>query len=386
MEEKNIILDYEFAVLVDYINQYKNQGYNVYSDISEMKKLIEFITDWYEVKYPDNIINMSIECYKVGKGNGMYFFTKRPYITRKTENLSKYMDYYQLMLRMPVSMYKVIECWYKGNKGDKGDFSFATFISLKESLVENITRILVSNFDGFLDSTDAVLLNKNIKISCDTIDDLVDKNNFSSEREYFNFELSDPIKIVETHNIDLEIRKKIFNIIILKLFETAPDKNIGYIRAKLFINEFNKYIYNLNLDSKIIDDQMEDENFFEEDAIYVIEYTKIKDLTNYVIKDITADNSGNSPVDEYGLTFDTLKKLKIDGINNINDLLPEKNIITAMDIEIHGRYYYINTRDKLILERMKKEAMANLSSNATVNNLEIEEPKQKRKSIFRRKK
>lgn len=393
MEEKNLISDYEanFAVLVAYIDQYQKAGYNVYSDISEISKLIDFIANWYEVKYPDNVIDMSIECYKQEVGNGMYFhLAEPPYALRKTENLSEYMDYYQLMLRLPRSMHKVIECWYKGNMSARSSSHIMTSISLKESLVENVTHLLVSEIDGYLDLNSTQFL----KTNCATIDELIDKNKYYNEEEFLNLDLSDPIKIVETHNIDLEIRNRIFNIIILKLFESSPDKNVGYIRAKLFINEFNKYIYNLNLDSKIIDEEMENKELYEEDAIYVLEYTKIKDLANYVIEDITEDNSNNNPVYEYGLTFDTLKLLISDDMHYIHNLLQINNHVTSMDMDIDGRYNSINERDKSILRIMRMEAVSNLSRKVTTESIvpkivkddKLEEPKQKRKTIFGRNK
>jgi len=401
MEEKNLIPDYEanFAALVAYIDQYKKAGYNVYSDISEIKKLIDFITNWYEIKYPDNIIEMSKEAY-ISVRKSILYMIKPIHETRKTESLSKYMDYYQLMLRLPESMHRILECWYKGNDHD-GNSRFGTYIGLKDSLVEHNIPIDVSVYYGELDITKSILLDKYMKISCSSIDELVDENNFSKNVDYTEIDFSDPIKVVKTHEIDLEIRNKIFNIIILKLFQTSSSKINGYIRAKLFIDEFNKYIHNLNLSSDIIDSyikEMFDESFDEltvENANdeYIIENIELNELIQYVIKDITTDNSRNKPVDEYGLTFHTLMILKNHNIHNINNLAPSNNI-TSMAIDIDVEHYSINEKDELILKEMRKEAASNVVHQVTTDNLEKkqneiikqEEPKQKRKSIFSRNK
>lgn len=401
MEEKNLIPDYQsnFAVLVDYINQYKNQSYNVYSDISEIKKLIDFITNWYEIKYPDNIIEMSKEAY-IDIRKFIVYMIKPRNKTRKTENLSKNMDYYQLMLRLPESMHRILECWYKGNDHD-GNSRFGTYIGLKDSLVEHNIPIDVSVYYGELGLGKSILLDEYLKITCSTIDELVDENNFSTNIDYTEIDFSDPIKVVKIHNIDLEIRNKIFNIIILKLFENSSSKINGYIRAKLFIDEFNKYIHNLNLSSDIIDSyikEMFDESFDELTVEnindeYIIENIELNELIQYVIEDITTDNSKNKPVDEYGLTFHTLMILKNHNVDNINNLVPS-NSITSMAIDIDEKRHYINEKDKLILKEMRQEAESNVAHQVTTDSLDkkqdeiikSQEPKQKRKSIFNRNK
>ena len=58
---------------------------------------------------------------------------------------------------------------------------------------------------------------------------------------------------VDDHNCDLELRKRILQLIALKLLysqNTTPGR--GYKRAKKFIDEFNKELH-LNLSSEKID-------------------------------------------------------------------------------------------------------------------------------------
>ena len=185
MEEKYLIPDYEsnFAVLVAYITQYKNQGYNVYSDISEIKKLIDFIVNWYEVKYPDNIIEMSKE-FCVDKHKNIIYFKRPRHKVRKTENLSKYMDYYQLILRLPESIYQILESWYKGEDYNKND-KFTTRISLKDSLAEHNISFQVYSRDGALEIRDIGFFDIYKECSLATIDDLLDM------RDEFEFNYSE---------------------------------------------------------------------------------------------------------------------------------------------------------------------------------------------------
>ena len=57
-------------------------------------------------------------------------------------------------------------------------------------------------------------------------------------------------KIDIIHKLDLELRKKILQLVALKiLYSENAEPEIGYARAKKFINEFNRTIPNLKLSS-----------------------------------------------------------------------------------------------------------------------------------------
>lgn len=389
MERNNLMPEYRYKIaeLDDYIKECKKKGYNVYSNISNLHNLIEFISNWYKIKYPDNIIEMSIESYNANKEKKFYV-VKPKHETRKTENLSMYMDYYQLMLRLPESMHQIIECWYKGiNEDDtKGNNIYVRVYNKLSKKTQHIT-IEINKYDGSIDLIYQIVLDNYFKINVSSLEDLNNYSSAPSPKIARSIDFRDINKIFKSHELDLEIRNKVFELIVLKLFETSTDKTVGYIRAKLFINEFNKYIYNLNLDSKIIDEQVKEAQT-REDATEDIE---IEELTKYVISDITIDNSNNKLIDECGLTFKTLQTLKNDNINNISNLLPSENNVSALDIDIDGRYFNINSRDKIILRNIKKEATSNYQdviSNLEESKCEDKKEEQQRtykKSIFRRK-
>lgn len=75
------------------------------------------------------------------------------------------------------------------------------------------------------------------------------KEKYSDKFDFKNLE-----ECIYDHNCDVELRKRILQLVALKLLyskNTIPER--GYERAKRFINEFNKHL-NLDLSTKEIDD------------------------------------------------------------------------------------------------------------------------------------
>lgn len=359
--------------LFDFIDKNIKQGYNIYSDTKDINTLIDIIVNWYQTKYPKYIIQMSVESYNKDKS----IIVPAEYDIRKTESLSKYMNYYELMLRIPSNLHSIIECWYKSNKDECLGNSFKIYFCPKNSLNEATTGVFINKYDGYLSLSTSILLDKIVKNSCTTIEQLIDKNNYFKKVDYDEIDFNDPKKVIETHNLDLEIRNKIFNLIAIRLLYSSKDKKVGYIRAKLFIKEFNKYIYNLNLQSTEIDQ--------------IVSNMNISEIADYVMKDIIKDNSDDIPVDEFGLTFEGLKNLKRKGMNKISNLIRG---ISPSTMEID--FYSSNcSRDEYIINKMKKQARANLSykialsvDSVTEKRIELSENKSiiKKKTIFGRNK
>ena len=105
-------------------------------------------------------------------------------------------------------------------------------------------------------------------------------------------------EIVENHNMDLMLRKKILQLVALKLLyskNTIPER--GYERAKRFISEFNKHIPELKLSTNRIDDIMKPD--YSDEKVY-------KGITEEYLKS-NANNSG-SILKRLIMTFDNMNK------------------------------------------------------------------------------
>lgn len=53
--------------IFEFIDENLKKGYDVYSDVNNINKLMNIIVNWYEVKYPEYIIQMSAESYNKNK-------------------------------------------------------------------------------------------------------------------------------------------------------------------------------------------------------------------------------------------------------------------------------------------------------------------------------
>ncbi len=233
-------------------------------NIDELQDLIDDVTNWYEIKYPER----EFEFYD-GIIDTRFW---------KINSISRFMGMRQLMYRLTSSQLALMECNYRASCG--GDIpaydSNGNIIGVKAGISPKIIRkdlkhkSIYEKPQSFLAYTDAetgivridgnlsdIIKEKEIKI--DNLVEILSKN-----RKYDMTELQES---VFDHNVDIELREIVLKLIALKLLQsTKTYPEYGYKRAERFFNEFNK---KLNLDIKnnfsedIINDKEEKEKSYE---------------------------------------------------------------------------------------------------------------------------
>lgn len=248
MDKEKYILSGNKEFLKWYSKQQEN-GYPSYIEISGMQELINNIALWYEMKYPEKEFEFCDDT--------------RFHEFKNIESISKYLSFEQLMYRLPHKQYSIIKSGYRAR-----GWSYPDQIFIKVDIEENKFPFEIISADyktGIIRNLSHGGLN--VKYSHDiTLDELVTILE-NSKRTDINFkELKD---CVNNHNIDLELRKKVLQLVSLKILyskNTIPE--YGYKRAKRFIEEFNNEIPNLNLTTFDIDKIMKID--------YKKEYEKLK--------------------------------------------------------------------------------------------------------------
>lgn len=234
--------------LLSWFKDSVKNGYHPFIDIESLQGIVDNITNWYEIKYPER----EMKFYE-----GIRFFD-----FDNMKSLSKVMDIKQLMYRMPYEWLYLMECNYRSSGGGRrniyGDNN--EIIGQKSILFMNIYRkdIESSMVPNFLLRADTdsgkVEIDYNLKdyVNTDniTLDELL---NLFKEKYSEEFSFNELEKCVYDHNCDVELRNKVLQLVALKLLysrRTIPER--GYERAKRFINEFNKKM-GLNISTEEID-------------------------------------------------------------------------------------------------------------------------------------
>ena len=240
--------------LLSWLNNIKKNGYHQFIDTEHLQQLIDNITTWYEIKYPER----ELELYEGTK-----------YINfEDIKPLSKEMDIEQLLYRLPHKQLCLMECDYRSNGGGIRDIynDNGEIVGQKTILFMNIDRKgIEESYSIWSKSPDFLLYadTDNGKIDVDynlkdyvTSDDItldkllvLFKEKYTNELEFTKLE-----ECIYDHNCDVELRRRILQLVALKLLysdKTIPER--GYKRATRFINEFNKEM-ELNLTFEEIDE------------------------------------------------------------------------------------------------------------------------------------
>lgn len=241
---------YQLNTNVELINWLKlkmDNGYYPYMDISELQNTIDTVVSWYEFKYP----NYEFENYNIisepGKNNSL--------------TLSKNMDIQKLMHRLTWNGFSLMTCNYRAN-----GYSQKNIYDNKGLVIGSKTTIGIyikknDNTDSFVISADnktGIVEKDNCKVKniCQGRDITVDEfyRNFDDD----SYDLSPLKNCIYNHNTDIELRKKILELVALKLlYSSNTIPTYGYERATRFINEFNKKL-SIGLSHNEIDELIND--------------------------------------------------------------------------------------------------------------------------------
>ena len=232
-------------------------GYNPCIDIKNLQSLIDTLTNWYEIKYPDRLLNESIDILEIND----------------VVELSKNMSFEQLLYRLSYKQLDFIKCIYRSyNCGqtvirDKNNNYLGMenniIIYLRKKSVESDDTSEVINKNHYI----KVVANSNTgKIKNISQLEYIIGDNITNIQQLFillienyhdQIDCTGLRNCIKNHNDDIELRNKILQLVLLKLLyskNTTPQN--GYKRALMFIEEFNKNL-GINLNSKEIDEIIE---------------------------------------------------------------------------------------------------------------------------------
>lgn len=238
---------YELNTNQDFLNYFDTitkLGYNDL-ELEELQDLINYIVNWYEIKYPDKEL-----AYYNGIKDCNFLYIK---------SISQVMNIKQLLYRLTSRQVGLIEGKYYAN----GSYQ----IKEQDNTYKTITVLILNKLkqdNNYFDNL-PLLLKINSKtgevLELDELEEYLSNKKLNLEQLYlilknkFNniYDLSNLEKCLNNHETRKELRDKILEFVSLKLLysrSTIPE--YGYIRAKRFIKEFNKKL-NLTLSTEKID-------------------------------------------------------------------------------------------------------------------------------------
>ena len=245
--------EYNLEENKEFLSWFKDKiknDYYPFIEIEELQELINNITYWYEIKYPEREFE-----FDEGIKN-LDFKSITP--------LSKSMNIYQLMYRLSDDQLCLINGEYRSNCGGiRNIYNGGSKVVDQKAVLYIVIKQINNNYNANGINNNLIICaypNGEVIIN-DSLKKYVDKERINLDEllslfeEKYSHNLDSAVlkADVDDHNCDLELRKRILQLIALKLLysqNTTPGR--GYKRAKKFIDEFNKEL-NLNLSSEKID-------------------------------------------------------------------------------------------------------------------------------------
>ena len=245
--------EYNLEENKEFLSWFKDKiknDYYPFIEIEELQELINNITYWYEIKYPEREFE-----FEEGIKN-LDFKSIAP--------LSKSMNIYQLMYRLSDDQLCLINGEYRSNCGGiRNIYNGGSKVVDQKAVLYIVIKQINNNYNANGINNNLIICaypNGEVIIN-DDLKKYVNKERINldellsllEEKYSHNLDFSVLKAVVDDHNCDLELRKRILQLIALKLLysqNTTPGR--GYKRAKKFIDEFNKEL-NLNLSSEKID-------------------------------------------------------------------------------------------------------------------------------------
>ena len=236
LKKYNIKKNKEFLVWLNSMN------YAPVINVDEMQELIDYIANWYEIKYSEKELTPGVK-YRYVQDNG---------------SLSKEMTIDKLLYRLPNSQLSFMLAGYRAS----------SWVTLDDDNVYAVPRIIkVGEEDVFPINEIPVYVNHltgNINIQGEIQDyyhgdpdvDIPGLIKYFKENypDKYNFKLLEDCEY--RHECDIKLRNELLQITALKLLyskNTNPEK--GHRRAVNLIDEFNDK-FNLNLSTREIDSIM----------------------------------------------------------------------------------------------------------------------------------
>lgn len=233
LDSKEYLVENNQEFLKYFYDKIKN-NYSPILDLKEIQQLINEITNFFEFKYPEKLLNR-------------IRYSHEPEKFIDSLQLSKKLNMNQLRCRLSHEQLMFLDCNYDGyirlNRKQKRLFE-TSFCSIKVNYDGTIDKYALEQLkeEKFLDDVEGI----------DKVEDLLGRY-IGIETEIDYTELEEHVK---NHKNNVAIRNKVLELIMLNILysKNTHPKN-GYIRAKSFMRMFNKE-YKLNLNMKRLDEIM----------------------------------------------------------------------------------------------------------------------------------
>ena len=239
-------------VFIEWYAEQMKQGYYPYLGIGGVKDLIDKLTNWYEMKYPDRYYDEEI-----GKKDSKF---------DKMTDLSLYLNTNQLRYRLNENELNTVDANYRYLGQHIVDNRLVS-----DCNIATINKVYPINIDE-----DGIVLSHDVNTLVPligktnrelTLEQLINRIKFMQMQEYndeiITADISDLEEMAHIHANDVELRKTVFYYTALKLlYSKNTNYQYGYERALAFIDEMNDY-FNANISHKPIDNIM-NQNYTDE--------------------------------------------------------------------------------------------------------------------------
>lgn len=237
-DKRKYIVKENLEFLTWYQEQLDND-YSPYLDLDQIQGLINKLTRWYEIKYPNTLL---MDTFK------------------QTQIISQELTIDQLKFRITHDEKETLDCNYRGTnvyyrKDNNSLFPKMINIYLDKNGI--VAPYDISDLEDFLPKfTEPTTVINILKIL--------------KEKNISNLDYTELERCILTHQIDLELRNKILYLASLSLlYSNTTNPKIGFIRAQKLISEFNEY-YHLDLNTDELT-QIISKNYQEELAPPILE-------------------------------------------------------------------------------------------------------------------
>lgn len=216
-----------------FMRDYQQKFKEITLDLNEIQTLINWLTQFFEFKYPEEVLNKIREN---PEADNIY----------ECMNISKKLDIKQLKVRLTASQLRFLECEYT---------SYIQIKREKRNLWQLSSLMIRVDKQGKINPYDLEALKEEEFLTdidgVTRVEDLLGRfMGIETDVDYHDLE-----KTVKNHKYNVSLRKQVLELTMLSLFYSNHPKN-GYIRAKGLMRMFNKE-YDIKLNMEEIDQLME---------------------------------------------------------------------------------------------------------------------------------
>ncbi len=216
------------------------QGYQSIVNLDEINELILKLSRIGMIKYPDYNYDQKKKQFKVTNEKGLQ-------------------GYFNFLLASDKKLLPLLKGYYRAKETIcfQEDQEYDIKLSIRDQSIDDEdfnTRDIIAN------SNTGVIYNSSF-IGLDgfypsgmTLDQLLKR---FQEDENGKYDYQDLKTCVKNHDCDLQLRKQIFDFATMRILETPKNPEMGYQRAKLFVEDLNKIIPNLKMSIEAIGEEVQ---------------------------------------------------------------------------------------------------------------------------------